>query len=247
MPHISENFYAYTDGNDLAILLNEDTFVSGAAVFPISEASNSKDKWSIAALVVRGLLRRPSVVDSPTVTFCSAHLHNNVAKKRDASISLLQRLREHMIHHSVDFIGGDFNMSTFSAVGDVFSDPDETCRECSSFSGTHTPGGSTPWLRQVRHCRHGLWTARPDSALPVNTTPHLHSPAHVNFSRVAQGRAKAQDKHCVSSTSQSSHLARHVSRAVTVVSLFDVTCTFHSFSSSNSTVFERRTSRYSAT
>ena len=133
-PHISENFYTYTDGNDLAILLNKDTFVSGAAVFAISEASTCTDKWGIAALVVRGLLRRPSVVDSLTVTFCSAHLRGKVAEKRDASIFLLQCLREHVIHHSVDFIGGDFNMSTFSAVGDVFSDPDETCRECTSFT-----------------------------------------------------------------------------------------------------------------
>ena len=45
VPHISENFYTYTDGNDLAILLNKDTFVSGAAVFSTSETSTSKDKW----------------------------------------------------------------------------------------------------------------------------------------------------------------------------------------------------------
>ena len=98
---------------------------------------------------MRGLLRRPFVVDSPTVTFCSVHLQNKVANKRDASTSLLQRLREHMNNHSVDFIGGDFNMNAFSTVGDVFSDPkfaapgnsllwspgglDETCRECTGF------------------------------------------------------------------------------------------------------------------
>ena len=35
----------------------------------------------MVALVVRGLLRRPSV------TFCSVHIHNKVAKKRGASIS----------------------------------------------------------------------------------------------------------------------------------------------------------------
>ena len=54
-----------------------------------------------------------------------------------------------MTHHSVDAIGGDFNMSAFSTAGDVFSDPefaapgnsllwglgclDETCRECTGF------------------------------------------------------------------------------------------------------------------
>ena len=99
----------------------------------------------------------------------------------------------------------------------------------------HTPEGSTPMAVTSSTLPTGLWTARPDSALSVNTAPHLHCPAHVNFSRVPQGRAKAQDKHCVSSTSHSSHLARHVSRAVNNVSLFDVTCTFHSFSSSSST------------
>ena len=45
----------------------------------------------LAALVVRGMLRRPSVAVSPTVTFCSVHTHK-VAKKRDAATSLLQRL-----------------------------------------------------------------------------------------------------------------------------------------------------------
>ena len=99
MPHISENFHTYTDGNDLAILLNEETFVSGAAVFLIPEASTSRDTWGRAAFVVRGLLRRPSVVDSPTVTFCSVHLHNKVAKKRVASTSLLQR---HELHHHAE-------------------------------------------------------------------------------------------------------------------------------------------------
>ena len=29
-----------------------------------------------------------------------------------------------MKQHSVDFIGGDFNMSALSTVGDVFSDPE---------------------------------------------------------------------------------------------------------------------------
>ena len=89
---------------------------------PFPEASTSKGAWGLAALVVRGLPRRQSVADSPTVTFSSVHLHDEVAKKPDASTSLLQRLREHMILHSVDFIGGDFNMSAFSSVGDVFSD-----------------------------------------------------------------------------------------------------------------------------
>ena len=45
-------------------------------------------------------------------------------KKRDAPTDLLRRLHGYMQQHNVDFIGGDFNMSAFSTVGDVFSDPE---------------------------------------------------------------------------------------------------------------------------
>ena len=85
-------------------------------------SSSNKDTWGMAALVVRGLLRRPSLSGFPTGTFCSVHEHNKVAKKRDASASLLQRLYAHMVQHNVDSIGGDFNMSGFSRVCDDFSD-----------------------------------------------------------------------------------------------------------------------------
>ena len=47
-----------------------------------------------------------------------------VAKKRDASTDLLQRLHGYLREHTVDFIGGDFNMSALSTVGVVFSDPE---------------------------------------------------------------------------------------------------------------------------
>ena len=67
-------------------------------------------------LIVRGLLRRPSL------TFCSVHIHNVVAKKRGASTDLLRRLHGYMQQHNVGFVGGDFNMGAFSTVGDVFSD-----------------------------------------------------------------------------------------------------------------------------
>ena len=100
-------------------------------------------------LIVRGLLRRPSLSGSPTVTFCSVHIHNVVAKKRDASTELLQFLHAKTREHNVDFIGGDFNTSAFSTVSDVFSGPefsapghsclwglgalDEQHRECTGF------------------------------------------------------------------------------------------------------------------
>ena len=75
-------------------------------------------------LIVRGLLRRPSLSGTPTVTFCSVHIHKVVAKKRDASTDLLRRLHGHMKQFNVDFVGADFNVSAFSTVGDVFSDPE---------------------------------------------------------------------------------------------------------------------------
>ena len=68
--------------------------------------------------------RRPSLSGTPTVTFCSVHIHNVVAKKRDASTELLQRLHGYMKQQNVDFIGGDFNMSALSTIGDVFSGPE---------------------------------------------------------------------------------------------------------------------------
>ena len=73
-----------------------------------------------------------------------------MAKKRDASTDLLQRLHGFLREHSVDFIGGDLNMSAFSTVGDVFTDEEfsapgnsllwglgaleEPNRECAGFS-----------------------------------------------------------------------------------------------------------------
>ena len=95
-------------------------------------------------LIIRGLLRRPSLTGTPTVTFFSVHIHNVVAQKRNASTDLLLRLHGYMKQHKVDFIGGDFNMSAFSTVGPEFSAPghsflwglgalEEPNRECAGF------------------------------------------------------------------------------------------------------------------
>ena len=123
-PHITDQLIAYTGNTDLAILLNMDTFEPEPALFAFSEDSTSKDTWGMVLLIVRGLLRHPSLSGTPTVTFCSVHIHNVVAKKRDASTDLPRRLHGHMEQCNVDVIGGDFNMSAFSTVGDVFSDPE---------------------------------------------------------------------------------------------------------------------------
>ena len=117
VPHISDQFRAYTDNTDLAILLNKDTFEPAPKVLTFKADSTSKGTWGMVLLIVRGLLRRPSLSGSPTVTFCSVHIHNVVAKKRDASTELLQRLHGYMREQNVDFIGGDLNMSAFSTVG----------------------------------------------------------------------------------------------------------------------------------
>ena len=51
------------------------------------------------------------------------HIHNVVAKERDASTDLFTTpYMATMKQYNVDFIGGDFNMSAFSTVGDVFTD-----------------------------------------------------------------------------------------------------------------------------
>ena len=93
--------------------------------FPSLSLPRARTRGGLAARVVRGMLRRPSVAGSSTVTCCSVHIHNKVAKKRDAATSLfLYRLRAHTVRHDADFIVGDFNMSAFSTVGDVFTVPD---------------------------------------------------------------------------------------------------------------------------
>ena len=81
VPHISDQFIAYTGNTDLAILLNKNTFEPDPVVLAFKEDSTSKGTWGMVLLIVRGLLRRPSLPGTPTVTFCSVHLHNVVAKK----------------------------------------------------------------------------------------------------------------------------------------------------------------------
>ena len=73
-------------------MLNKDTFEPDPIVLTFKADSTSKGTWGMVLLIVRGLLKRPSLTGSPTVTFCSVHIHNVVAKKRDASTDLLQRL-----------------------------------------------------------------------------------------------------------------------------------------------------------
>ena len=142
VPHISEQILVCTSNTDLAILLNKDTFEPDPIVLTYKVDSTSKSTRGMVLLIVRGLLRRPSLSGSPTVTFCSVHIHNVVAKKRDASTELLQRLCEYMREHNVDFIGGDFNMSASSTVGDVFTDAEFSAPGNSLPVGTWCTGGA---------------------------------------------------------------------------------------------------------
>ena len=134
VPYISDQFIAYTGNTDLAILLKKDTFEPDPIVLTYKVDSTSKGTWGMVLLIVRALLRRPSLSGTPTVAFCSVHIHKVVAKKRDASTELLQWLHGYMKKHNVDFIGSDFKMSALSTVGGVFSDPE--------FSA---PGNSSLW------------------------------------------------------------------------------------------------------
>ena len=122
VPHISTQFDTYTDGDVQAVLLNTDTFLPDAVKFPITEESISRSTWGLTALVVKGLLRRPPTGAPLTLTLCSVHLHNVVAKKRDAATVLLRRLHAHMVRLDVDFVGGDLNMAVKRPVADVFND-----------------------------------------------------------------------------------------------------------------------------
>ena len=74
VPHISDYFIGCTGNTDLAILLNKDTFEPDPMVFAFKEDSTSQGTWGIVLLIVRGLLRRPSLSGTPTVTFCHKHL-----------------------------------------------------------------------------------------------------------------------------------------------------------------------------
>ena len=68
VPHISDQFRAYTDNTDLDILLNKDTFEPDPTVNTFKADSTSKGIWGMILLIVRGLLRRPSLTGSLTVT-----------------------------------------------------------------------------------------------------------------------------------------------------------------------------------
>ena len=66
-------FFKKPGNTDLAILLNKDTFEPDPVVPAFKEDSTSKSTWSMVLLVVRGLLRRPSLCGTPNCHMFCAH------------------------------------------------------------------------------------------------------------------------------------------------------------------------------
>ena len=121
VPHITDQFIAYTGNTDLAILLNKDTCETDPMVLALKEDSTSKGTWGMVLLIVRGLLRRPSLSGTPTVPCCSVM---SLPRSVTHPLIYFSGFHGYMRQHNVDFIGGDFNVSAISTVGDVFSDPE---------------------------------------------------------------------------------------------------------------------------
>ena len=78
VPHITDQFIAYTGNTDLAILRNKDTVEPDPAVFAFNEASTSKGTWSMVLFIAGGLLRRPSLSGTRTVTFGSHLIQHDI-------------------------------------------------------------------------------------------------------------------------------------------------------------------------
>ena len=123
VPHISDQFLVCTGNTDVAILLNKDTVEPDPIVLTCEVDSASKKKY-----VGYGFTHRSRSAATPfSLCFTDCYIllgtHSQCCgQKRGASTELLQRLHGHMRERNVDFIGGDFNMSAFSTVGEVFSD-----------------------------------------------------------------------------------------------------------------------------
>ena len=69
VPQISEQFLVCTGNTDLAILLNKETFEPDPVVLTFKVDSTSKGTWGMVLLIVRGLLRRPSLSDHRLLLF----------------------------------------------------------------------------------------------------------------------------------------------------------------------------------
>ena len=81
VPHIFVQFFVCTGNTDLVLLLKKNTS-SLSSWFSRTRFTPQAGTWDMVLLIIRGLLRRPSLSASPTVAFCSVHIHNVAEKRR---------------------------------------------------------------------------------------------------------------------------------------------------------------------
>ena len=123
------------------------TLLSCSTRTPLSQTLQSSHSRPTPRAKVRGAWYYSSFEACCAARLFLAHLQSHFA--RYTSTMLWPRNVMRPLEHNVDFIGGDFNMSAFSTVSDVFSDPefsapghsclwglgalDEQHRECTGF------------------------------------------------------------------------------------------------------------------
>ena len=112
--------HTYTDISDLAILLNKDTFEPGAFPSP-SPSPPRASTWRRASLVVRGMLRRPSVADSLTTTFRSSP-HSQQSCQKNATPQPCCAVSMPTWYDSMLTSPVGTVTCVFSTAGDVFMD-----------------------------------------------------------------------------------------------------------------------------
>ena len=89
---------------------------------------------------------------------------------------LLLRLHAHMAQYDVDFVSGDFNMSAFSTVGDVFADPEFSAPGNSLLWGLGALDDSNRLIMPKRPYMNGMWM---HTAAANSTTQIWHwAPSH---------------------------------------------------------------------
>ena len=67
--------------------------------FAFNEDSTSKGTWCMVLFIIRGLLRRPSLAGTPTVTFCSVHIQN-MSWPRNVTLPLIYFTAATWVHEA---------------------------------------------------------------------------------------------------------------------------------------------------
>ena len=187
VPHVTDQCHTNTDGNDLTILLNNDTFEHRAAVISITEPSTSKDTWGLL------LLLRVACYDA----------------------LLLRTPPQSLFAHNVYFVGGDINMRAFATVSDVFTDhslhllamlicgalvastsPTKTAPASSSCSGARTRGEfiNTDAQCSTTQTSVSRQVICPRTSLSSSTSGSLTSPGPSSVMRSAQAQLRRLER-----------------------------------------------------